>query len=64
MTSNPISSCLDVNLRRYVISAFKSLHRERYYARIDWSVGAEIAAIVLIFLGHLVSVFLAFRQVQ
>ncbi|CAF1147257.1 unnamed protein product [Adineta ricciae] len=54
----------DVNLRRYVISAFKSLHRERYYARIDWSAGAEIAAIVLVFLGHLISVFLAFRQVQ
>ncbi|UJR23882.1 hypothetical protein I4U23_026854 [Adineta vaga] len=42
------------SLHRYAMSAFKSIHNERYYTRIDRSACAEIVAIILTFLGHLI----------
>ncbi|CAF1202804.1 unnamed protein product [Adineta steineri] len=54
----------DLSLRRQAISVFKSIHKERFYARIDWSAGAEIIAIILTFITHILSVFLALKQVQ
>ncbi len=54
---------LDPNLRRHAISAFKSIHKERFHARIDWSAGAEIVAIILTFIGHITSIYLALGPV-
>jgi len=55
---------LDSKLRRKVISIFKSIHQDRFYARIDWSAGAEIIAIILTFIAYLLSIILALGRLN
>jgi len=55
---------LDPSLHRRVISIFKSIHKERFHARIDWSAGAEIIAIILTFIAHILSIILALGRVN
>ena len=55
---------LDPILYRKAVAAFKSIHYERFYARIDWSAGAEILAIVLIFTAQISSLILASARIN
>lgn len=55
---------IDPDLYQQVLSTFRSIHKERFYARIDWSAGAEIIAIVLTFIAHIFSIILAFAQLN
>jgi len=54
----------DPSLHQHAVSIFKSIHNERFYARIDWSAGAEIIAIILTFIAHLLSIILAVAEVN
>ena len=55
---------LDSNFYRKTLSIFRSKHTERFDARIDWSAGAEIIAILLTFIAHLLSIILAVRRLN
>ena len=55
---------LDPELYGKVLSIFRSKHAERFDARIDWSAGAEIIAILLTFIAHLLSIILAGRRLN
>ncbi|CAF2443270.1 unnamed protein product [Rotaria sp. Silwood2] len=54
----------DPILHRNAISTFKSIHKERFYARIDWSAGAEIVAILVTLVTYMLSIILAIAQVN
>lgn len=55
---------LDLDLSRKALSIFRSKHAERFHTRIDWSAGAEIIAILLTFIAHLLSIILAVRRLN
>lgn len=55
---------IDSSLYANVISIFKSIHKERFNARIDWSAGAEILAIAITFIAYILSVILALARVN
>jgi hypothetical protein len=55
---------LDSKLRKEMISIFKSIHQDRFDARIDWSAGAEIIAILLTFIAHILSIILALGRLN
>ncbi len=55
---------LDSSLHQHVLSIFKSIHKDRFHARIDWSAGAEIIAIILTFIAYILSINLAVGRVN
>ncbi|CAF3417722.1 unnamed protein product [Rotaria sp. Silwood1] len=54
----------DSILHQNAISTFKSIHKERFHARIDWSAGAEIVAILATLIASMLSIILAVVQVN
>ncbi|CAF0766158.1 unnamed protein product [Rotaria sordida] len=53
----------DPIVHRNAISTFKSIHEERFHARIDWSAGAEIVAILVTLITYILSIILAVAQI-
>ncbi|CAF1971525.1 unnamed protein product [Rotaria magnacalcarata] len=50
------------DLRRQAVSIFKTMHKERFDARVYWSVGVEIAAILVTFMAYILSIILALAR--
>lgn len=58
------SHCLDSELYQETMSIFKSIHKERFQVRLDWSAISEIIAIVFVVVAHSISLILAIVKVN
>ena len=55
---------LDRGLYQAALAKFRSMHQERFHARLDWSAAAEIVAIIFTSIAHVFSIILAIARVD